>query len=102
MRALTLLAAVVTALVLPIPSAAAAPEGPTGDPFPFPCFFAPSPGSGWKPVRSDYFTCQQCETAAEAGVARGDWEQYHCAFVSTGLDGSYWLFVPETRATPAS
>lgn len=103
MRALTLLMAAAAALVLSAPSAAATtPAVADGDPFPFPCFFAPSPGSGWVAVSSGYSTCARCETAGEAGVSRGDWEQYHCAFVPIGLDGSYWLFVPETARRAAA
>jgi hypothetical protein len=99
MRALTLLVTAAAAFVLPVPTATATPAATPAafdrDPFPFPCFFAPSPGSGWVPVASGFSACAPCETAGEAGVSKGDWAAYHCAFVPIGLDGSYWLFVPE-------
>jgi hypothetical protein len=95
MRALTLLVATVAALLLPVPIAAAAPvTAPATDPFA--CWIPPSP-SQWRLTHNQYSTCQQCETAGAAGVSRGDWAAYRCAWVPIGLDGAYFLFLPATQ-----
>jgi hypothetical protein len=93
MRALTLLVTAAAALVLPIPAAGATTPAATANP-PL-CWFAPSPGTGWTITTHWYHSCQQCETAGAAGLSRGDWEAYICGFVPIGLDGEYFIFVPE-------
>jgi len=96
MRALTLLVAAMAALLLPVPTAGATTTpAATGD-FPL-CWPAPSPGSGWAWTTHRFHSCQQCETAGAAGVERGDWARYYCGFVPIGLDGDYYIFVPETE-----
>lgn len=96
MRAFTLLVAAVAAFSLSMPAAAAAPAA--DDPDPWACWFAPSPGSGWSLSPHGYPTCDWCEAAGEAGVERGDWEAFRCAFVPIGLDGDYFIFLPTEPA----
>ncbi|OLF07055.1 hypothetical protein [Actinophytocola xanthii] len=98
MRALTLVLAAVAAVLLPVPTAAATTASAARTDFP-PCWFAPSPGSGWTMTNHRFFSCEECEAAGAAGVANGRWPAYRCAWVPIGLDIEYFVFVP--TATPA-
>src|SRR5688500_13365992 len=104
MRTSTLLATVLTVVLLPVAGAtavatAATPSATTPT---YPCWFPPAPGTGWTMNPYGYYTCQQCETAGAAGVSRGDWDDYRCAFVSQVLDGDFHLFLPDgSRRTAA-
>lgn len=106
MRTPTLPALLLTVLLLPVSAAgatAAAPAGSTSATTdPFLCWFAPRPGSGWTTTNRGFSTCAQCETVGAAGVSGGDRDAYRCVFVPIGLDGDYFLFLPDgTRRTAA-
>lgn len=93
-RLLGTLTAILTGLLVVAAPAGAAPAGPTGcadDPWQRFCFF-PAPSS-W--TRIDGFdSCQWCRAAGDEGVRNGDWPEYHCSWISIGLDGAYFLHVP--------
>lgn len=44
----------------------------------------------------EYFwfdSCGDCQRAGEAGIARGDWQEYRCTGFPIGLDYVYPLYV---------
>jgi hypothetical protein len=38
-----------------------------------------------------YDTCGECLDAGEAGIARGDWQEFLCSYFTPGLDVVYYL-----------
>ncbi len=105
MRTSTLLATVLTMLLLPVPVAGAAAIAPTTSPAAaaeaFPCPIPPRQGRTLAFPGSA--TCARCGTAGAAGVSGGDRDAYRCASVPrVVLDGDSHLLLPDrTRGTAA-
>jgi hypothetical protein len=99
MRKLLATMAVLAGLVVSAPQAGAetdrdVPGAVASDPFLLLCVY-PYPGpAGWQRVGYQFRSCERCRESGEAGVSRGDWPEYRCAWFPAGLDIVYYLFVP--------
>lgn len=88
-------AAISAALVISVPSVAAAAPGRTGcaaaasDSW---CFF-PAPAD-WERASGGFWSCPSCQAYGRQGVEQGRWSDYHCEGRVQGLDYYYDLYVP--------
>ena len=85
-------AAMVAAVFVSAPAAAARPSCAAEDWASQYCFFAPP--AGWIRVHYGYRDCSACRVVGDRGVEQGDWPEYHCSGMPVGLDFIYALHVP--------
>jgi hypothetical protein len=92
---LTATVATLAALVISVPSVAAAAPPPTGctaamsDPW---CFF-PAPDD-WEKATGGFWSCPNCQSYGRQGIEQGRWSDYHCEGRVQGIDYEYDLYVP--------
>jgi hypothetical protein len=90
------------ALCLPLATLAAFPAtagsgagAARAEPTPIPSLllcFSGQPVEGFQRAAT-YWDCDRCLRAGDAGIARGDWQQFRCPGRPVGLDYEYDLYV---------
>jgi hypothetical protein len=93
---LTATMATLAALVIWVPSAAAAVPERTGcaaavsDSW---CFL-PAPDDWEQASSRDFWSCPSCQSYGQQGIEQGWWSDYHCEGRVQGIDYYYRLYVP--------
>jgi hypothetical protein len=88
------------ALIVSVLGAFPAPAGVgagdwAAEPTPFPSLllcFSGQPVEGFRRA-GIFWDCDRCLRAGDAGIARGDWQQFKCPGRPVGLDYEYDLYV---------
>lgn len=83
---------VLTGLLTFLPAATA---GAAGTPAPsWPPGLCMPPGlTGFQRLPDQYYTCGDCHEDGDAGLSRGDWQEYYCVTWPVGLDVVHYLYV---------
>lgn len=90
---LTATVATLAALVISVPSAAAAAPERTGCTASDLLCFVPAPAD-WEQAWAGFWSCPRCQTYGQQGVEQGRWSDYHCEGRVQGLDYYYDLYIP--------